>query len=714
MSRVGLTRKDLEELSWIIGVCHDYGKATMFFQKYLFEEDEEKRASLKNKPETNHAHLSSLFTYQQLKNRFNKTKSPLAEIIPYLGYEVVRRHHGNLKDMNDEILGKGRVASDRELEVFRKQIEETDKELLQNVFNGVFPVEELEYFNDHLEEIYTEIKRGRRTLRKNRDNGVEASVLTLFCFSVLISMDKEDASGLSVDRDYDSLPPYLIEEYCKNMGYDKPVSELNKIRNEIYLKAKEKANALDLDRRVLSLNMPTGSGKTLTGLNFALLLRDRLRKELDIYARIIYSVSFISIIDQNSSVFEEAYKSVMCEEASTGTLLKHHHLADVLYDSGEDEYEYDRLESQFFVEGWNSEIIFTTFVQFFHSVLTNRNRALRKLHRIANSIILLDEVQSIPYKYWPLLRRYLNIFSEFFHTYFIFMTATMPYIFPEDEITEIIDDPGQYYGFFDRVDLFPSLAELELSDYLSMVTCEIRENPCKRYLLIHNTVKSSQQVFRHLRDRLPTLRHVYLSTMVTPKERLRRIDRIKDDTPVVVVSTQLVEAGVDIDMDVVYRDMAPLDSVIQASGRCNRNFGDTRGRVHLVKLVDERPFFSYIYGASSILVTRTTSVLDKPCFPEGLFRELVDRFYNLVTTGMSRDISREIIGYLEKLSFQSLRDFALIEDDYPKVDVFVEVDEEAEMIWGRYLSLGDIDDWKMRRERFLALRRDFFGHIISV
>jgi CRISPR-associated endonuclease/helicase Cas3 len=713
LSRVGLNKKDLEEVVWIIGMCHDFGKATKFFQEYLFEDDEEKRASLKNKSETNHAHLSSLFAYEQLKKRFRK-QGPLSSVIPFIGYEVVRRHHGNLKTMNDEILGKGRTASDKEVETFRKQIEGIDEWLILEVYKDVFPAEDIEYFNEHVEKIYSEIKRGRRVLRKTREVGIEASVLTLFCFSVLISMDKEDASGLSMERDFESLPSDLIEEYRKNLGYDKPVSELNNIRNKIYLNAEEKASAIDLGKRILSLNMPTGSGKTLTGLNFALLLRDRLRKERDMYSRIIYSVSFISIIDQNSRVFEEAYQSVTGKSASTSTLLKHHHLADVLYDTGEDEYEYDRLESQFFVEGWNSEIIFTTFVQFFHSILTNRNRALRKLHRIANSIVLLDEVQSIPYKFWPLLRKYLNVFSEFFNTYFIFMTATMPYIFPDDEMTEIIDAPDQYYGFFDRVDLYPSLEELDIGDYLSKVTNEIKEYPCKRYLLIHNTVKSSQQVYRHLRKELPELEHVYLSTMVTPNERLKRIDRTKNKEPVVVVSTQLVEAGVDIDMDVVYRDMAPLDSIIQASGRCNRNFGSERGVVRLVKLVDERPFFSYIYGASSILVTRTLSVLDKSCFPESSFRKIVDRFYRLVKTGLSSEKSRNIMGCLEKLDFQGVKDFALIEDNYPKVDVFVELDEDAEIVWRKYQALKELHDWKIRRIEYLSIRREFLGYVISV
>jgi len=712
---LGLTQQDLGELCWIIGVCHDYGKASRFFQHYLLETDEKIKASLKNRPETNHAHLSSLFTYSVLKKRFSDSGSNIASLIPIIGYEVVRRHHGNLGDMQKEVLGRGEVENNRELDTFKKQIEAINLDDLSELYKGIFTREEIDSFNLDIDKIYNEIRSGRRVLRRTREHGLYASILTLFCFSVLISMDKEDASRLVIERKPEELQPDIVEKYRKIMGYDVPDTELNRIRDKIYLDAESKIDKINLDQRILSLNMPTGSGKTLTGLNFALKLRDRLKNEKGVDPRIIYCVSFISIIDQNSMVFENAYKAVLGETPANSTMLKHHHLADVLYDQGEDEYEYDVLESQFFVEGWNSEIIFTTFMQFFHSILTNRNRALRKLHRIANSIVLLDEVQSIPYAYWPLLGEYLKVFSELFHTYFIFMTATMPYIIPKGEITEIIDDPEQYYDFFDRVDLFPELEARSIEAYMINVAKMIRVSPQKRYLLIHNTVKSSQQVYRYLKENVPDVRLVYLSTMVTPKERLRRIDSIKKDSaPVVVVSTQLVEAGVDIDMDIVFRDMAPLDSVIQASGRCNRNFRAHRGKVYLVKLVDKKPFFSYIYGVASILVTRTLSLLTERCFPEHSFRRLVNRFYGLVYKGMSHDSSREIIGCLEKMEFKGLSSFKLIANEYPKVDVFIEDDEEAVDIWNRYKELKEIRDWKERHLGYLKLKREFLEHVISV
>ena len=715
LSRVGLTRSDLADICWILGICHDFGKATSFFQEYLNEKDEGKKAHLKNKPETNHAHLSSLFTYKQLKTRFTESESPVSQLIPLMGYEIVRRHHGNLENLSSELLGRGAAENHVELSVFKKQIKSINTENLINLYLGIFPQDEIHDFIINIDQIYEEIRKSCRVLRRTRRYGLDASIICLFCFSVLICMDKEDASGLIPSRKPEELQFDLIDKYRNILGYDKPDTALNKIRNSIYLRAQEKAENINLDNRIISLNMPTGSGKTLTGLNFALRLRERIKREKKVDTRIIYSVSFISIIDQNSRVFEEAYETVNKIPPKSNIMLKHHHLADVLYDSTENESDYDLNDSLFMIEGWNSEIIFTTFIQFFHSILTNRNRALRKLHRVVNSIVLLDEVQSIPHEYWLLLRDYLKTFSEFFQTYFIFMTATMPYIFSDKEISKIIDDPTQYYGFFDRVDLHPRLEELNITDYLTEVVERVKKAPDKRYLLVHNTVKCSQEVYRNLREQLPEANLVYLSTMVTPKERLKRIKTIRGNRePAIVVSTQLIEAGVDIDVDTVYRDLAPIDSIIQASGRCNRNFNKKKGDVFLVKLMDKKPFFSYIYSITSILITRTIKVLNEALFPEAGFKHLVDRYYTEVEQGMSNDKARKVLEFIQEMKFEELKVFKLIENDYPKIDVFIEDSLEAADIWEKYKAIKEIKNWKERRTCFLGIKQDFLEHIISV
>jgi CRISPR-associated endonuclease/helicase Cas3 len=256
-------------------------------------------------------------------------------------------------------------------------------------------------------------------------------------------------------------------------------------------------DSLDLTQKIYSLNAPTGTGKTLTGLAFANKLASRLRSEQGFNPRIFYCISFISVIDQNCEVFEKVFETVTGKKPTNDLLLKHHHLADTYYST--DENEFDPEKGLFLVEGWNSEVIVTTFVQLFHTLFTNRNRSLRKYHRLANSIIILDEVQSLPHKYWLLLREYLKTLSALFNTYFVFMTATQPLIFqPETEIKELCANNDQYFRQFDRLDLVTRLEPITLDVFMEQVAADIEANPEKSFLIIMNTINSSQQVYQHL------------------------------------------------------------------------------------------------------------------------------------------------------------------------------------------------------------------------
>jgi len=187
---------------------------------------------------------------------------------------------------------------------------------------------------------------------------------------------------------------------------------------------------IDLSRKIYSLNLPTGMGKTLIGLSFALKLKDKL-KQNDIMPRIVYALPFLSIIDQNSNIFEEVIKSNGIS-ADSKLLLRHHHLSDVYYKIDEDELEPDKAE--ILIEGWNSEIIITTFMQLFHTIITNKNRGIRKFHRLANSIIILDEVQSIPTRYWALMRKIFDVVTEMLNAHLIISTATEPFMFDRNKV----------------------------------------------------------------------------------------------------------------------------------------------------------------------------------------------------------------------------------------------------------------------------------------
>jgi CRISPR-associated endonuclease/helicase Cas3 len=213
----------------------------------------------------------------------------------------------------------------------------------------------------------------------------------------------------------------------------------------------------------------------------------------------------------------------------------------------------------------------------------------------------------------------------------------------------------------------------------------------------------------------------YLSTHITPKERLERIRDIKEKKYKVVVTTQLVEAGVDIDFDVVVRDIAPLDSINQASGRCNRN-GNNKGEVYIVVLKDDKnkKYASYIYN-DGVLLNITEKILSgRDEIKEGEFLELIDHYYKETKEKKSQDVSRNLLEAVTRLRYDSedetisISDFKLIDEDYQKIDVFIELDERAEKIWGEYMKLKNIADLFLRKRTFDSIKTDFYQYVISI
>jgi len=715
LEAINLTQNKLAETLETLGWCHDFGKATIFFQEYIRETDERKKYKLKNRKETHHALISAVFTYYVLKAQNYKPNSPIGEIIPLIGYLTVKRHHGNLQNILKEI--RDLLYSPEKKETMKKQLDSIPIKALTKLYENVFSEETLTTFKKELYETFAKIKRSNRILRKFlREGNLFPAIITSFCYSILLQADKENASGITVKR-HEPIPANIVDTYRHLEGFNNPTTKINEIRNRIYEETTKQVEKIDLTQRIYSLNAPTGTGKTLTGLAFAVKLGDRLRREQGLNPRIFYCISFISIIDQNYQVFEKVFETVEGKKPTNDLLLKHHHLADTFYSIRENEF--DPEKGLFLVEGWNSEVIVTTFVQLFHTFFTNRNRALRKYHRLANSIVILDEVQSLPHKYWLLFRKYLKTFSKLFNTYFLFMTATQPLIFqPGNEIVEVCIKNSQYFLQFDRLDLVPCLEPVHLNDFMEQVSADIRGNPEKSFLIIMNTIRSSQQLYQYLQEIMCGEELVYLSTMVYPKERLDRIAQIrKGKGRKIIVSTQLVEAGVDLDVDIVYRDFGTLDSVVQASGRCNRNFNENRGLVKLFMIRDDRRFYySYIYGGSSTLIDKTMQVLeDKTIIPEHRYNELVENYYRLVKHSMSNDAANKLLENIARLEYEEIqRNFKLIAENYPKIDVFIEFDDQAVKIWKEFQRIQDITDPSEKRREFIGIKKQLRDYMISV
>jgi CRISPR-associated endonuclease/helicase Cas3 len=701
----------LGEVSYLIGYCHDFGKATPFFQEYINENDEFKKAKLSKRLETHHGLLSAIFTYHILKDHLaqeSTVDSKVSGLLPVMGYLIVKKHHGNLKDVSFEILD---LTTDGINEMLERQVESLELDLLESFWPQIHG------FKNKFQEIVQEIKNSRfgplRGLKE--EDSPFIYLLTQLLYSILLNSDKQDASGLS-NKERVEIDTSLIDNYRLSVGFNKPKSEMNMIRNQIYTDVMSKVNSINLDEKIYSLNVPTGTGKTLTSLSFALQLRDRLKKEKGFTPKIIYSLPFLSIIDQNFDVFEDVFIEVSGKKPTTDMLLKHHHLSEVFYQT--DENEFEPHESQFLIEGWNSEIVVTTFFQFFHTLISNRNRGLRKFHNIINSIVILDEVQSIPHKYWFLLKELLKTLSEKFNTYFIFVTATQPLIFGPDEIVELVDSKDRYFKMFDRIQLIPNLEPLHITEFKGLVEDEIKKSE-KDFLIVLNTIKASKEIFDHISSLdLEDVNLYYLSTNIIPKERLDRIKKIKtDDKRKIIVSTQLIEAGVDIDVAVVFRDFAPLDSINQVAGRCNRNYvKDEKGLVKVFILKDDnKNFYRYIYSDDVFLIEQTKEILkDNPIVDEKQFLEFNNRYFLKIKELGQNDQSKKILKAAIELEFKSLQEFRLIEEDYPKVDIFVERDSKAKILWDEYNKIKKNGDPLQRKKNFLVIKKDFYDYVISV
>jgi len=301
---------------------------------------------------------------------------------------------------------------------------------------------------------------------------------------------------------------------------------------------------------LFSLTVPTGGGKTLSSLAFA--MKHALKHGLD---RIIYVIPYTSIIEQNATVFRDIFG----EDA----VLEHH--------SNFEPKEEDH-RSRLAAENWDAPLIVTTNVQFFESLYRSRSSRCRKIHSIANSVVILDEAQMLPV---PLLKPCLEVLRELstaYRTSIVLCTATQPALsttetFKDglDGVREIVSDPGKLYVEFKRV-------QVEKLLVLSDDELANRLNKYKQVLCIVNTRKHARRIYERICDGEEGCYH--LSALMCPEHRTATLNEIRsalfEDRPCRVVSTQLVEAGVDIDFPVVFRSMAGIDSIAQAAGRCNR------------------------------------------------------------------------------------------------------------------------------------------------
>ncbi|GHU09857.1 CRISPR-associated helicase/endonuclease Cas3 [Betaproteobacteria bacterium] len=511
------------ELANIAGLLHDIGKYTEKFQRRIAGE------ALR----VDHATRGAILAVERY--------GPLGHLLAY----VLAGHHAGLAD--------GLVAGERATRT-------TLHDRLRG--EGLPP----------LDEAWREIDLPEKLDNVRTFNVVKAqrnfqfAFLTRMLFSCLV-----DADCLDTERFYDQVEgrdsvrgtkapslEALRAQLDAHLAGFTGNSAVNRIRAEILTHVRQQAT---LDRGLFSLTVPTGGGKTLASLAFALghAIKHGLR-------RVIFVIPFTSIVEQNAKVFRKALG-----ELGEAAVLEHHSAFTVPQLSRADAERFQSAEKlRLAMENWDAPIVVTTAVQFFESLFAARSSQCRKLHNIAGSVVILDEAQTLPLK---LLRPAVAAIDELarnYRTSVVLCTATQPALqVPDlkdglDKVRELAPDPSALFRKLKRVTIrhVGVLDDDALAKHLS---------DAEQVLCIVNNRRHACMIYQAMTD-LPGARH--LTTLMCAKHRSKVLDDIRDDLanhrPCRVVSTSLIEAGVDVDFPLVLRAEAGLDSIAQAAGRCNR------------------------------------------------------------------------------------------------------------------------------------------------
>lgn len=514
----------MENLAYITGFLHDLGKYTQNFQARLHG----KQVAVDH----------STAGAQEIVNYYKKSRfEPIAHLIAY----CISGHHTGLPDMGTSIDLEGdptlQARLKRKIEPYSAYQQEIDIDSLPK------PIPPM--------------------IKKTSKSGFfSLSFLTRMLYSILVDADYlETESFYSKDIVRGAYPsPANLQNLFQQALDSKqfPQSPINDLRQHIRQACEERAGD---EQGLFSLTVPTGGGKTISSMQFALLHAKKHNLQ-----RIIYVIPYTSIIEQNAKVFKEML--------GYDCVLEHHSNFDWEQFSKEQSRSEDADDSvteklRLASENWDIPIVVTTNVQFFESLYASRSSSSRKVHNMANSVILFDEAQMIPNGF---IKPCLLAISELVLNYkstVVLCTATQPEFsrfLPDDiEIKEIMPNPTQLYDAFKRV-------SIQDAGTIDDETLAKRLSEHHQALCIVNTRKHAQKIF----NLLPKSDHIFhLSTLMYPAHRQQVIatikDRLNNNQPCIVISTQVMEAGVDLDFPVGYRALAGLDSIIQAGGRVNRN-----------------------------------------------------------------------------------------------------------------------------------------------
>lgn len=531
---------------------------------------------------------------------------------------------------------------------------------------GLYDYDELEEIVNRPipEEINKVCEKNKLNIPKFKLRNEDFHHLSRMLFSCLVDadyldteafMNKDNAEARGSHTPLASLLP-LLEKHINQLQERAIKSDVNIIREYVQTRCKEMS---DSTQGFYSLTVPTGGGKTLSSLLWA--MRHAVCHGMN---RIIIAIPYTSIIVQTASLL----KKIFGDE----NVLEHHSNFDPLTVKDSRLRHKAKLAS----ENWDYPIIVTTNVQLFESMFSNKTSDCRKLHNIVNSVIVLDEVQTLPTDFLQPMVDALNAYHNMFGVSVLFTTASQPILSgliegcnPNatfagiDNITEIIPTGYRLHDKLKRVRLD---IDKESSTYNDIAARLSQHN---RVLCIVNTRKDAKEIYKRLPKEGITL---HLSRMMCPCHVSQTIEKLRqslsDDNNVIirVVATQLIEAGVDIDFPVVYRQEAGLDSILQAAGRCNREGKLNIATTYVFSLSKEHGLYGSIKDANQARLNMT-DVID--WFAPETMTEYFRQLYCRKTTFDKKQI-KELLYKSGEMCFETAsEEFRLIEDNGKSVIV---------------------------------------------
>lgn len=625
--------QEYSDLAYAAAVLHDIGKASDDFQAYLLNNQGERGS-------VHHAIHGALLTQQSQYQ--TSQEAQLANAILAL---AIAKHHGELPDCI--FRQQDQYGANSIFEVFAGKIPQVDQDNFTQVRSRLdelqLDVDQiLQQAASNIQEFHSALAAHQQTITTYDQVMFYYGLLVKYIYSRLVDADRLDAAAFTMpasQREHalvQTQPDWeaYIQKLADFTSTFDTASPINRVRTSIYSQCQESSQR---ETGIYQLAVPTGGGKTLASLNFALHHAKQWNKR-----RIIYVIPYLSITTQTAQVF----RSVFNLDAENAVLLEHYSSADsyrtnslqraVETGQRDDESLLEKLAA----ERWDSPIIVTTMVQFLETVMSAQGTKLRKFHNMADSIIIFDEIQALPTNTINLFNEIVSFLSNILHTTIVLCSATQPHLMQSSRHNlalsakpNLVHLNEQERQVFRRTQIIASQELCSIEEFAEHVLESARTHG--NCLAVVNLKNEAKKVLAHLKSlhAEDEFTLVHLSTNMCNAHRTDKIAFLNKqlatkDARVICVSTQLIEAGVDISFRSVVRATAGLDSIIQAAGRCNRNGeSDTSAPVFVYSLKDE-----HLDNLPTIQVGKgiTEQILRQHPEIDLLSNRAIDLYYNIL------------------------------------------------------------------------------------